>query len=87
MCLSLQAVWDVQLGTYCSNSDENKIVSFEHISELDAVFVAMASGHLFLIHIGDEVEVEEVWQWMLVLQHWTVKFSAVWPATGRLVIN
>ncbi|KAK9915662.1 hypothetical protein WJX75_002381 [Coccomyxa subellipsoidea] len=55
-----QAVWGIELGTYCSKNEEDEIVSFEHILELDAIFMAMASGHLFLIHVEDVAEVEEV---------------------------
>jgi hypothetical protein len=83
----LQAVWGIELGTYCSKNEEDEIVSFEHILELDAIFMAMASGHLFLIHVEDVAEVEEVWLLMLLLQHWTClcaqKYSAVFPDMGN----
>lgn len=55
----------MRLEAHCSANEQDKIVSFEHISELDALFVATASGHLFVIHVEEQAEVEEVWGMLL----------------------
>lgn len=62
MLLTLQAAWEEQLAGLCGSTVGNKIVCFELITELDALFVATSSGHLFLIHVDSDGDVEEVSQ-------------------------
>ena len=57
MCL-LQVSWDLQLESFVTG--ENSVVCFEHVAELDAISIAMASGHLLLVHTAGQPEVEEV---------------------------
>ncbi|BDA44195.1 Elongator complex protein 1 [Coccomyxa sp. Obi] len=50
--------WELQLE--CFVTGENSIVCFEHVAELDALSIAMASGQLLLVHTAGQPEVEEV---------------------------
>ena len=55
----MQVLWAVDLAGNFPDGGPTSIASMAHVPELEAVFVAMHAGELFLIHLETQ-DVEEV---------------------------
>lgn len=55
----MQVLWAVNMSKRCPGGRPTSVASIAHVPELEAVFVAMHTGELSLIHT-DTQDIEEV---------------------------